>query len=403
MNRNLLPVVLVGMLLHLQAAAALGQPSARPGNVQSVEVDPIRCWWRTSAGAVRIGETFSVVLTCAVLQNEAVQVVPDESRLDSTVVQMAPFEVIGGAHPADLYTADRRFFQYEYLLRVISPDVIGKDVRLPDQVIHHRINSTVAANTALQGRDHTYLLPPQSVRVLSLVPADAPDIRDASKEGFGMAEQLAFRANAVRIAAMTAMALGGLIAFLGLVRLGMRTKKEQPVGKRGLTDAAILRLASRELGAVQREREARGWNGELVARALAAARITAASALGRPVNQQESAGVQSGEGRLLASGGRRRKPTIISGAATPEELLRALDKLPATTDPEQRQLLEDLQSALVTFTSVHYAREATFDGNALDRALARAIAAARRLSSEHAWPKSYFRRWMARAEAQQQA
>src|SRR5207247_4035163 len=126
---------------------------------------------------------------CAVLQTDAVQVTPDESRLDSAVAQMSPFEVLGGAHPADLYSGNRRFFQYEYVLRVISPAVIGKDVKIPDPPIHYRVNSTVAANSALQGRDHTYLLPPLSVRVLSLVPADAPDIRDTAKESFASAAQ----------------------------------------------------------------------------------------------------------------------------------------------------------------------------------------------------------------------
>jgi hypothetical protein len=370
---------------------------------QSVEVDPIRCWWRTSSGAVRIGETFSVVLTCAVLQNQAVQVVADETRLDASVAQMAPFEVIGGAHPADLYAPNRRFFQYEYRLRVINPDVIGKDVRIPDPQIHYRINSTVAANTALQGRDHPYLLPPQSVRVLSLVPADAPDIRDSAKEGFGAAEQLGFRASLLRIIAVTVMALGGLIAFLGVGRLVVRTRKDKPVGKRGLAEAAVLRLASRELDAVQRDIGPRGWNDERVGRALAALRIMAAVALGRAVHQQQGISVRPGDGQLLTGGWRRRTSTAVSGAATPDDLFRALDGLPADADPARRQLLEDLHSSLVIFTRVQYAREGGFDRTALDQALAQAIDCARRLRSEHAWPRSLFRRWTPRVQAEQQA
>lgn len=391
MTRRLLPVVLVGLLVPAAASS------------QSVEVDPIRCWWRTSSGAVRIGETFSVVLTCAVLQNQAVQVVADESRLDVSVAQMAPFEVIGGVHPADLYAPNRRFFQYEYRLRVINPDVIGKDVRIPDPQIHYRINSTVAANTALQGRDHTYLLPPQSVRVLSLVPADAPDIRDSATEGFGAAEQLGFRASLLRIIAVTVMALGGLIAFLGVARLVVRTRKEKPVGTRGLAEAAILRLASRELAAVQRDIGPRGWNDELVARALAGMRIITASALGRPVHQQQGIRVQAGDGQLLTGGWRRRTTTLVSGAATPDDLSGALDSLPADADPARRQLLEDLQSGLVTFTRVQYAREGSFDSTVLDQALAQAIDCARRLRSEHAWPRSFFRRFTPRVQAEQQA
>ena len=77
-----------------------------------VEVDPIRCWWRTSSAAVRIGETFTVGLTCAVLEAEAVQVVPDESQLADSAIQLTPFEVVGGSHPPDLRSGQRRFFQY---------------------------------------------------------------------------------------------------------------------------------------------------------------------------------------------------------------------------------------------------------------------------------------------------
>src|SRR4029077_7376129 len=81
---------------------------------QDVQTDPIQCWWRTSVGAVRIGEPFSVVLTCAVVETDAAPVVVARSRLEPSVVQFAPFEVLGGApQGADLRTDQRRFFQYE--------------------------------------------------------------------------------------------------------------------------------------------------------------------------------------------------------------------------------------------------------------------------------------------------
>ena len=44
---------------------------------------------------------------------------------------MAPFEVVGGTHPADLRSGQRRFFQYHYTLRIINPDAIGQDVPIP--------------------------------------------------------------------------------------------------------------------------------------------------------------------------------------------------------------------------------------------------------------------------------
>jgi hypothetical protein len=409
-KRQLLPLALVGALVlpaaarAQPAAGARGQAAAPPPSAAAqanLEVDPIRCWWRTSEGAVRVGETFSVVLTCAALQTDAVQVVPDESRLDPTVAQMAPFEVTGGAHPTDLYSGDRRFFQYEYYLRVINPDVIGKDIKIPDPLIHYRINSTVAANAALQGREHNYLMPPLAVRVLSLVPADAPDIRDSSKDTFSSAEQLSFRASVVQIVAITTMAVGVLILVVGLVRLLMRTRKQAIVGVRGLSEGAILRAASRELASVQRDAEG-GWNHDLAARALAATRIPAATALGRPVNQYEAHSVQAGDGRLITGRGLRRTPTIISGAGTSGDMARALDRLPQ--DASERQVFEDLQAALAAFTAVTYAREAPLDRSALDQALERAVSGARKLRSLRAWPRSLFqRRGLPRSEAPQHA
>ena len=56
----------------LRAAQAPVPPAVPGGGATiNVEADPIRCWWRTSASAVRVGEPFTVVLTCAVVENEA--------------------------------------------------------------------------------------------------------------------------------------------------------------------------------------------------------------------------------------------------------------------------------------------------------------------------------------------
>ena len=75
---------------------------AATASAQNVEVDPLQCWWRTSAGAVRMGETFSLVLTCSVLDSDAVRVVPDQGPLEPMAIQLPPFEVVGGTHHADL-------------------------------------------------------------------------------------------------------------------------------------------------------------------------------------------------------------------------------------------------------------------------------------------------------------
>src|SRR5215471_20574028 len=147
------------------AAAGVSNAAA-----QTVQPDPLPCWWRTSAGAVRVGEPFTVVLTCAVLETEDATVVVDQTRLEPSVVQFAPFEVLGGSHGADLRSDQRRFFQYEYRLRLIADGMFGKDVALPDTKISYRVQSKVGQKTSLQGRDQTYVMPAQSRRVLSLLP-----------------------------------------------------------------------------------------------------------------------------------------------------------------------------------------------------------------------------------------
>ena len=75
----------------LRRDSLLRQRPRRPS-----QTDPLQCWWRTSAGAVRVGEPFTVVLTCAVLETDAATVVVDQTRLEPSVVQFAPFEVLGG-------------------------------------------------------------------------------------------------------------------------------------------------------------------------------------------------------------------------------------------------------------------------------------------------------------------
>src|SRR5436190_5322511 len=189
---------------------------------QDVQTDPLQCWWKTSAGAVRVGEPFAVVLTCAVLETDAATVVVDQSRLEHTTVQFPPFEVLGGSHGADLRTDQRRFFQYEYRLRLIAENMFGKDAALPETKISYRVQSKVGQKTAIQGRDQTYLLPAQSVRVMSLVPADASDIRDTSAETFGDIDQRAFRANLFTVIGTVLFVVAALLALLALVRVFRR-------------------------------------------------------------------------------------------------------------------------------------------------------------------------------------
>ncbi len=390
MNKRLLAFVLI--LTGLAGAAAAQQPPARDGNVRNVEVDPIRCWWRTSTGAVHVGEQFDITLTCAVLESEAVSVVVDESRLGNAVVQMAPFEVVSGSHPPDLHEGIRRFFQYEYRVRIINPDVIGTDIRIPDMGLHYRVNSKVEGNAAVQGRDLLYYLPPMVIKVHSMVPDGATDIRDASGARFSALEGLSFRAGVFNIVGLALMAFGALMVLIVLVRLARGARTRTPAEQRVLSTGTLLGVATHELAAVRSERGSAGWTDELVDRALGATRVAAAGALGRTISQRTTSDeVVVGEGRLLTRGPRRGTKRVVSAPTTAHDVARHISRLSASD--ARRSNLEALRDALSAFTAAQYGREAGNQESVLDDALESASRAASAVKSEHSFPRNLLRRW----------
>jgi hypothetical protein len=365
---------------------------ATAASAQTVQTDPLQCWWRTSAGAVRVGEPFTLVLTCAVLETDEATVVVDQTRLEPAVVQFAPFEVLGGPpHGADLRTDQRRFFQYEYRLRLIADGMFGRDVALPEMKISYRVQSKVGQKTSLQGRDQAYVLPAQSIRVLSLVPSDATDIRDASSgETFSDLDQRAFRANLFTVVSGVLFVLAGLTAVLALVRLFQRYRKPVVASARLISDTAILNGVGRELSAVQRERESGRWTPELASRALGALRVVATYAIGRPVSQMPASrlladgGETAEPGRLiLKAGWPRGKRIAVSGAVTPQTVTRMLAR-PGNT-AAHAALLETVSRALASMTAATFGRDATFDESALDEALATSKTVLRRMKFEQLW------------------
>jgi hypothetical protein len=385
-------LLITGLLLLGPSAIAGAQPApARESGTRNVEVDPIRCWWRTSAGAVHVGEQFDVALTCAVLESEAVSVVVDESRLGNAVVQMSPFEVVAGSHPADLHAGIRRFFQYEYRLRIINPDVIGQDVRIPDIALHYRVNSKMDGNAAVQGRDLLYYLPPAVIRVASMVPDGSTDIRDSSGASFSAIDALTFRAGIFNIIGVALIAFGGLMILLVLVRIARGARTWTPAEQRKLSTYALVGVATRELATVRREKTG-GWTDDLIERALAGTRIAAAAAMDRTINQRTvDADMPAGEGRLLTRGPRRGTRRVISAPTTARDVSVRLTNL-SVADPN-RQLLESLREPLSVFTAALYGRETRRSESTLDEALEIASKAASRVRSQHMFPRTLLRRW----------
>jgi hypothetical protein len=342
-----------------------------------VEVDPITCWWRTSASAVRTAEPFDIRLTCSVLETEANKAVADFSKLDPTVVQLPPFEVVGGTHAADLVMPGRRFFQYDYRLRLINEDAFGGDVPVPPLEINYRIDSQVAGGDTVQGREQSYLLPRASVRLISIVPDDTNDIRDAPASAFTRIEDRESRANLLQTVAGVLFGLAGVVALAVLVGM-MRSKVT--ASTRALAHLAprtILSAVARELDEVQRAGRG-GWTPELVGRALAALRVAGTFAIGRTVGQRPvgSDGTPV-EGELIIAGPFGRGKAFVSGAATTQT---------ASTAAAPHGLADALQ----TLTAVRYGRIETLDSSA-DDAVAVAIQITRQQQSAHSLPAEWGR------------
>jgi hypothetical protein len=342
------------------------------------QTDPIRCWWRTSAGAVAIGEPFESTLTCAARDQVATRTVADESRLDSSVVQLAPFEVIGGSHPGDLRSPTHRFFQYRYTLRIIDRDVLGRDARFPEVRIPYRVHTLVNGEWTA-GRERTYTIPSHGLRVLSLVAADVSDIRDAGEASFAVVETLRFQAQALDIATYVLVALGVLIATPAVISLVRSRHRTPPAQAATLPRRAIGRAIDTELAAVARD-SAGGWTPDLVSRALGALRLAAAASLDRDIAVRPFDALESRENRLVVRHGFwRTRADAVSSAVTAADIRSALLTRPSSITPGRRASLEDLAGSLVTLTAALYSERLPADDE-ITRALSIGRSAAQRLA-----------------------
>jgi hypothetical protein len=350
-------------LLVLTAAPARGQapvspPAASPP--QEIAVAPIECWWKTDRNAVRVGEQFMLTLTCAVLDTERVQVVVDESGLSPTALHLVPFEIVGGQRFRDILNSPRKFFQYQYTMRVIGEEFFGKEITLPQLQLTYRVQNSLTGGAALAGRQEVYTLRPVPLRVLSLVPPGTQEIRDRPIDSFGDVDSRLFRSNLLLMVAGVTMGLAALVAIGALARTAVRRRSKIAAKHRMVSPGMVLRAASGELASVRKASEQDGWNGDLAGRAAAALRLAGAVALNRPVSQREGdRDAAATEGQVVVGRGIRGKKLILSSGVT------ASVKGRNGASP----LWQGLSQSLSVFTAARYSKNGSVDGTALDGAL----------------------------------
>jgi hypothetical protein len=374
--------------LVLAVVPAAGAQSTPP--VQNVEVDPIRCFWRTSTDAVRVGEPLTLTLTCSVLDTAATTVVPDQSRLDPGVLQLPPFEVRSGTQAPDLHTASRRYFQYAYELRYVGEEA-GRDLQLPALTLSYHVQSRVQQDAAaVEGRDRQYILPAHTVRILSIVPAATRDIRDVAPVTLADIDGRRFRASVLRVTAIALYAIAAVVAAWALLAATRRRRAATGRAPAQLSDSAVLAEVVRELAAVRQDRAANAWTSELAARGLSALRIAAAYAAGTPVVQTPlRGGTQPLPGQLrIASGLVRRTTRLVSASATAVTFTGSLRR---SDDAVFNPHADDLTRALHTLSAGVYGREGVQRDDDLDDALATAERTAAAVRRAHRWPATWLR------------
>lgn len=350
-------------------AALWPTPSAAQPGPDMVAIEAMQCWRRIASHAVHVGERFDMVLTCAVVDTETARVIPDLAWLEPETLGVSPFEVLDGERYDDVVRGPRRFFQYRYALRIIGEDYFGLDVDLPPLELRYRIERSIDGGTATEGRELAYVLPPESVRVLSLVPATAADIRELPGETFGDVEARLFRANLIGIAATAVGVAAAGVLLLGAVRMRREWRGAAAVREDAVPAWRVARTALGELRAVRDATAAQGWTGDLVARALAALRIAAALALGRPVAERAAGATVGGtavdgtaidgravdpEGRLPVRRGLFGRETVfVSSALTARDIDRELPRV-GVESAEGAPAIETLRAGLAGFAGARY-------------------------------------------------
>jgi hypothetical protein len=369
------------------APTAAPPPAAPlPPKAGEVASDPIRCWWKADRTAVRVGERFGLVLTCAVIKTGPVTVEPVLNQLEPGALSLTPFEVVsGGPKVDDVIVPPWRYIQREYVLRLLSDGFFGQDVAIPSLMVTYNLTS---AGTGQQGRDQTYILPALPMRVLSLVPKSAGDIRDASGLTFASVESRRFRASVATIAAWIAFAFAGVLTLFALSHIVGLFRVSGAQAVKPLPAPSLLHASLRVLSQVKDDAARAGWTSELSRRAVAALRIAGATAVGKQVAQNVvTRNAPERDGQVVVSTRwPKRKRVLLSAATTAMTITRELDN-GLGADARTRSSAESIAQAIGVLSAAGYGRTSPSDNAALDAALDDSTEAVRRLRAGTQWPR----------------
>ena len=379
-------VMVAGVIVGTLSAPAGAQTTAARGKAKEGEVqsDPIKCWWKADRTAVRVGERFGLVLTCAVIEAGPITVVPVLNQLEPGALSITPFEVVSGARGEDMVAPPWRYVQFDYSVRLLSDGFFGQDVMIPGVTVTYNLQN--AGGT--QGRDQTYVLPSLPMRILSLVPKSASDIRDASGQTFASIASRRFRASLATILAWVSFAFAGVLAIFALVQAVRRFRSKSAVAVRKLPVPSVLGSCLDTISGVASDASKTGWSPDLARRAGAAMRIAGAVALERPVAQNfVGPDAVEHDGQVtVRKGWIRPRRVLLSASVTSRAIASHLGN-GRRIRPATRVRLESISDALGVFGAASYGRNGGQpDSSALDAAVESSKDVIRGLRTSARWP-----------------
>lgn len=356
-------------------AVAEPLPVATDGKHTAIVTEPLRCWWRADKSSIRIGEEVTVTLTCRMAETGVQKTVLADSLLDPGALMLTPYRVKAGGRSKDLSRVipgpegpvTFRTVQYGYTVTLIGEGFFGRDVPIPPLEVRYRVDFAAESGSVTSGKDRSYLLPSLPMRIQSLVPDTASDIRDVGGVTVGDSGQLRNNAILAFIAAGVFLLLPSAFLVPAVVRTVRRRRSAAAGAILGRQE--LLRHLARALGRVGRQCRRTAWDDASVGTVLTALRVGIALAVGQRIAQAsisaENRGVQ---GQLaFRTGFLYRRTILISAALTPEASAKALAGVnrEGTVAARRMALLDGVQRAFAAVNGARYAPE----GNPAERAV----------------------------------
>ena len=376
-------------------AVAQTSPGASYGETETTAADALVCWWRSDRSSVRIGEGFTVALTCRSAETGRERTVVNESLLDPSVLALPPYQVKDGRRYKDIIRVRPgpdgpvtfRSVQYTYTVKLMGEGFFGKDLPLPSLEIHYHIDLVTNKDVVTPGKERTYVLSPLPMRIQSLVPKAANAIRDAGNETFGDIEGRR-RSAVVAFMAAGVFLLLPLLVLLPILVRAVHGKQESVFNGTVFRDKDLSRRLAGELDHVEKHCRTASWDEASIGTVLSVFRVGGALAIGRRVAQMPVTLETCGrEGQLeLRKGLWPRMKVLISASLTPEEMADelAVTNWQGAAAAERKALLGEAQRAFAVFNNARYALPGDAAGReALDGALKTGLRLLRALRRDH--------------------